>query len=81
MQKDERSQIDLLRLKYVLWSIAMLILKYIFLASTEDLILLHKTQTNLITIYKDYLVPEIYRIFLKFCFSFEDNFFTDFYKL
>lgn len=78
---DDKSQIDLLRLKYLLWSLSMLILKYIFQVNDEALILFHKNKTNLLTIYKNYKINEKYRIFLKFCFCFEENLFTDFYKM
>jgi hypothetical protein len=75
------SLIENLRLKYILWSISMLILKYVFSVLDLDLISLHKNQTSLATIYTSYKISEKYRIFLKFCFSFEESFFSDFYKM
>jgi hypothetical protein len=80
-QKDDMSLIENLRLKYILWSISMLILKFVFSVMDYDLISLHKNQTNLATIYKSYKIPDKYLVFLKFCFSYEESIFSDFYKM
>jgi len=78
--KNIYSKSENFRLKYLLWSVGILILKYIFNTEVEDLVYLHKNhkylKSNLIN-----FQSEKHKIFFKLIFSYEDDNFTEFYKM
>jgi hypothetical protein len=70
---------DKSRIKYVLWSIGILILKYIYFVPQENLIYFHKNYKRYSSMLKMFKINPGQYEFLKQCFSYEEENFIKFF--
>lgn len=71
------------KLKYVLWSIGMLILRYVYHINIENLKIFHKEymRANVTSFLREFNVYNNHFEFLQLCFNYKEEDFSKFYYL
>lgn len=78
-ENKPKKEID--RLKYMLWSIGILVLKYIYNIFHENLMYLHQNYQKYLQLFQHFNIKQVHFEFFENCLNFKEENFSNFYLL